>query len=56
MKAEVLAGFEWIHLSIFALILFFLLFSGVIFWILRKDSNCVYSEASKLPLNEGGTR
>jgi len=56
MKAEVLGGFEWIYLSVFALILFLTLFVGVIFWLLRRDSNHVYLEASKLPLNEGGMK
>lgn len=56
MKAEVLANFQWMYLPVFALILFLALFIGVIFWILRRDSKQVYSEASQLPLNEGGTR
>ncbi|RLA60534.1 MAG: hypothetical protein DRQ88_12855 [Epsilonproteobacteria bacterium] len=56
MKAEVLLGFEWIQLSILALILFLLLFVGIITWVLRKDSNHLYGEASKLPLNEGGMK
>ncbi len=56
MKAEVLLGFEWIYLSIFALILFLLLFIGIITWVLRKDSNQLYGEASALPLNEGGMK
>lgn len=53
MKQEVLSNFEWIYLSIFALLLFLTLFIGVAAWVVRKGSNKTYAEASMLPFEKG---
>ncbi|MBT3583959.1 MAG: CcoQ/FixQ family Cbb3-type cytochrome c oxidase assembly chaperone [Halobacteriovoraceae bacterium] len=52
MKQEVLSYFQWIDLTNFALLLFVFLFTGMIFWVWRRESNKVYQEASMLPLQE----
>lgn len=56
MKTQVLMGFEWIHLSIFALLLFLVLFIGVLYWVSRKDNRKVYKDLSELPLGDGGVK
>lgn len=53
MKQEVLSNFEWIYLSIFALLLFMTLFIGVLAWIVRKDSDKTYAEAAMIPFEQG---
>ena len=54
MKQVVLAGFNWTQLTEFALVLFFMLFAGMLIWIFRKDSNSIYKEAENMPLREEG--
>jgi len=53
MKSEVLSNFTFTLLPIIALILFVVLFVGVVFWVYRKSSGDVYGKASDLPLNAG---
>jgi len=54
MKQLVLAGFNWTYLTNTALIIFMVLFVSILFWIFRKESNEVYSEAANMPLLEEG--
>jgi len=54
MKQLVLAGFNWTYLTNAALIIFMVLFVSILFWIFRKESNEVYSEAANMPLLEEG--
>ncbi len=53
MKSEVLSNFTFTLLPTMALVLFFVMFTGVVIWVYRKSSGKVYGEASNLPLNEG---
>ena len=53
MKQFILSRFDMPWISVLALLIFMFLFISVIFWLFRKDSNDIYSEAVKVPFNEG---
>jgi len=54
MKQQVLANFEWIWLTNLAMVIFIILFISILFWVFaRKSAKKDYSEAEKLPFNEG---
>ena len=52
MKKEVLSHFDMIHLPITALIIFLVLFMGVLFWVSMKENKKKYSELENLPLDQ----
>ncbi len=52
MKQQVLAGFEFISLTNFALCLFFFLFVSMLIWIFRKGSSQYYKNVSEDILND----
>ncbi len=53
MKAEALANFPFVGLTVAALVIFALIFTAMVFWTYRKDSTKIYQHAENLPL-EGG--
>ncbi len=53
MKAEALANFPFVGLTMIALVIFALFFVGMVVWTFRSGSNKVYEHAESLPL-EGG--
>ncbi len=46
----VLAGYQWISLNCFAMILFFAVFSGALLWVYRKSGKDFYKYMENLPL------
>lgn len=50
MKSWVVTQFHMPFLAIFALLLFFLLFAGVVFWVFRKSGRELYHQMEQLPL------
>lgn len=51
MKSVALQNFPFVFLTASALILFFCIFVGVVWWACRKDSRRIYSHIEKFPLD-----
>ena len=54
MKSQVLANFDITWLPVTALIIFLVVFFGVLLLIFRKDSKKIYNQAESLPLENDG--
>lgn len=46
----VLSGYRLIHLNIFAMLLFFVIFLGALIWVYRKSGHAHYQYMQELPL------
>ena len=53
MKSQVFKNFDLTILPSIGMILFLIIFLGMIIWIFRKDSKSIYKELSNIPLDEG---
>jgi cbb3-type cytochrome oxidase subunit 3 len=56
MLREGLSYFTDTHLTVFALLLFFLTFLGVVLWTYRGSARKHYEEMARLPLDERKSR
>lgn len=54
MKSLVLSNFDQPWLPSFALLLFLLVFISMLLMVFRPGSRNLYTEASELPLKDGG--
>lgn len=52
MKQEVLQNFPHIELTAIALLIFFTIFCGMLYWINRKDQRSVIQHLEQLPLDK----
>jgi len=52
MKQEVLSFFNLPSLTVIGLVLFFTLFSGMLWWVLQKTREPLYDHLANLPLQE----
>ena len=52
LKSIVLSNFDHPWMPISVLLLFFGLFVGVIWWVMRKESKNLYDEVEQLPLQD----
>ena len=52
MKQEAMQYFPDINLTVAGMLIFLLVFIGVILWVWRKGSTEVYEAASQLPLKK----
>ena len=53
MKSLVLSQWNFPLLPTMALMIFFLLFVGVIWWVNRNENKEIYKKLEQLPLEEG---
>jgi cbb3-type cytochrome oxidase subunit 3 len=51
MFREALTDFEWTEWSVAALVLFFVVFVGIVIWAYRRSARKHYEYMSKLPLD-----
>jgi cbb3-type cytochrome oxidase subunit 3 len=56
MKSEVLRNFSMINLTVFACVLFVVVFSGILFWTFRKGSKAFYDKIGNIPLEDNQKR
>lgn len=52
MKSDVLVQYQWVFLNVFALVLFFALFAGILFWTMLKVNTPLYDYMKQLPLDK----
>lgn len=52
MKSEVLIQYQWVFLNVFALVLFFVIFMGILVWTLRRENTKLYDYMKSLPLEK----
>jgi hypothetical protein len=50
MKSFVLVQYQWVFLNVFALVLFLVLFFGILIWTARKANTPLYDYMKSLPL------
>jgi len=55
MIREALSHLHWTTLPVVSMMMFFIVFLGVLVWVYRKDSTKVYHEMENLPLDSGTT-
>lgn len=53
MKQEVLNQFNYPWLPTLGLIIFVIIFSGVLYFALHKSNKTFFAKASSMPLNDG---
>ncbi|MBP7844888.1 MAG: cbb3-type cytochrome c oxidase subunit 3 [Proteobacteria bacterium] len=52
LKSEVLQKFSMPGLTVFACVLFVVVFSGMLIWTFRKGSKSYYEKCGKIPLED----
>ena len=53
MIREFLSSYRLGYLNAIGLVIFFALFSGMIFWIFRKGGSDFYHQLARMPMDEG---
>ncbi len=54
MIRELLSHLHWSALPVVSMMLFMAVFLGAVIWVFRRESQSVYAELSRLPLQEKG--